>query len=160
MLLQRLSVLSVSEIQTRAAYILGGTTHPAGAWTAQQARNTLMDLGNRAGQSRFLIRDQDSKFAAAFDDVFSGNGMRLIKTPASSPRANAFAERFTGTLRRECLDHLLILGEQHLRRVLAEFARHYNGRRHQSLRQEPPLHHPGPLSTSLPGSSAGRFSAA
>jgi putative transposase len=87
----------------------------------------------------FLFRDRDSKFTAAFDDVFSGNGTRIIKTPVRSPRANAFAERFVGTLRRECLDHILILGEGHLRKVLAEFTRHYNGHRpHQSLRQAPP----------------------
>jgi transposase InsO family protein len=93
---------------------------------------------------RFLIRDRDSKFTAAFDDVFAGNGMRVIKTPVQSPRANSFAERFVGTLRRECLDHVLILGEQHLREVLAEYARHYNGHRpHQGLQQEPPLHQPG-----------------
>jgi transposase InsO family protein len=80
----------------------------------------------------------------AFDDVFAGNGTRVIKTPVRSPRANSFAERFVGTLRRECLDHVLILGERHLREVLAEYARHYNGHRpHQGLQQEPPLRQPG-----------------
>jgi len=76
--------------------------------------------------------------ALVFDGVFSGNGTRVIKTPVRSPRANSYAERFAGTLRRECLDHLLILGEGHLRKVLAEFGRHYNDYRHQSLQQEPP----------------------
>ena len=103
-----------------------------------------MDLGERAERFRFLIRDRDSKFTAAFDDVFAGNGTRVIKTPVRSPRANSFAERFVGTLRRECLDHVLILGEGHLRKVLAEYARHYNGHRpHQGLQQEPPLRQPG-----------------
>jgi putative transposase len=91
------------------------------------------------GSSGSLIRDRDSKFTAAFDGVFSGNGTRVIRTPVRSPRANSFAERFVGTLRRECLDHVLILGERHLRRILAEYARHYNGHRpHQALQQEPP----------------------
>jgi len=143
-LLQRVYVMFVLEIQTRAVHILGVTAHPADAWTAQQARNLLMDFGERAGRFKFLIRDRDSKFTAAFDDVFSGNGTRVIKTPVRSPRANSFAERFVSTLRRECLDHVLILGERHLRAVLARYAQHYNSHRpHRGRQQEPPLRQPG-----------------
>ena len=143
-LLQRVYVFFVMEIQTRTVHILGVTAHPTGAWTAQQARNLLMDLGERASRFKFLLRDRDSKFTPTFDEVLVGNGTRVIKAPVRSRRANSFAERFVGTLRRECLDHLLVLGEQHLRKVLAEYARHYNGHRpHQALRQRPPLREPG-----------------
>ena len=113
-------------------------------WTAQQARNLLMDSGERAGHFKFLIRDRDSKFTPAFDQLLAGNGTRIIKTPIRSPRANSFAERYAGTLRRECLDHLLIHGDRHLQRVLAEYARHYNEHRpHQSRDQRPPRHEAG-----------------
>ena len=132
------------EIQTRTVHIPGVTAHRAGAWTARQARSLMRGPGERAGQFTFLIRGRDSKFTAAFDGVFSGNGTRVIRTPARSPRANSCAGRFVGTLRRECLDHVLVLGERHLRSILAEYARHYNGHRpHQGRQQEPPLRRPG-----------------
>ena len=100
-----------------------------------------MDFGERATRFRFLIRDRDSKFTAAFDQVLAGNSTRIIKSPVRSPRSNSFAERYVGTLRRECLDHLLIYGGQHLRKILAQYARHYNGHRpHQALGQRPPLY--------------------
>ena len=134
-LLRRLYVLFVVEVQARAVHVVGVTAHPAGAWTARQGRDLLMDLGEPAGQFRFLVRDRDGKFTAGFDDVFAGNGTRVIKAPVRSPRANSFAER---------LDHVLILGGQHLRKVLAEYARHYNGDRpRQARQQEPPLRQPG-----------------
>jgi putative transposase len=98
-----------------------------------------MDLGDRAEQFRYLIRDRDSKFTAAFDAVFAGAGIRTIRTPVRAPRANAIAERFIGILRRECLDHLLITGPRHLMLVLQEYLEHYDAHRpHRSLHQQPP----------------------
>jgi transposase InsO family protein len=113
----------VIEHASRHVHIAGITAHPTGAWVAQQARNLLMDLGDHATRIRFLIRDRDSKFSAAFDAVFTGADIRIIRTPVRAPRANAIAERFIGTLRRECLDHLLITGPRHLAGVCASTSR-------------------------------------
>jgi putative transposase len=137
--LRRLYVLIVVEHGRRRVHIAGITAHPTGAWVTQQARNLLMELGERADRFRFLIRDRDSKFTTAFDAVFTGADIRIIRTPIRAPRANAIGERFIGTLRRECLDHLLITGPHHLNVVLREYLQHYNFHRpHRSLHQHPP----------------------
>jgi transposase InsO family protein len=137
--LRRLYILVVVEHDRRSAHIAGITAHPTAAWVTQQARNLLMNLGDRADRFRFLIRDRDSKFTAAFDAVFTGANLRIIRTPVRAPQANAIAERFIGTLRRECLDHLLITGPRHLDVVLREYVQHFNAHRpHRSLDQRPP----------------------
>lgn len=121
--LKRVYVFFVMEIQIRRIQILGVIANPTGAWTAQQARNLLIDLGERVDQFKLFVRDRDGKFSRVFDEVFTSSDIRIIKTPPRSPRANSYAEGFVGTLRRECPDHLLIYGEQHLRRVLADYER-------------------------------------
>jgi putative transposase len=139
-MLRRLYVLFAIEVATRRVHVLGVTPHPVGEWVAQQARNLVMNLEEGIGRFRFVLRDRDTKFTAAFDAVFGAAGIEVLRIPVRAPRANAYAERWVGTVRREVLDRMLIFGCQQLRSVLAEFADHYNVHRpHRSLGLEPPL---------------------
>jgi putative transposase len=132
-------VFFVIEVGTRHVHVLGMTAHPDGSWTVQQARNLLMDLGERATRFRFLIRDRAGRFTDAFDAVLSGAGIEVVKIPPRSPRANAYAERFVLTVRTEVTDRMLIFGERHLRMILAQYETHHNGRRpHRSRQLRPP----------------------
>ena len=137
--LKRVYVFFVIEVGTRYVHVLGTTTNPDGAWTAQAARNFVMDLGERTEGFRFLIRDRGSQFTNVFDAVFAGAGIEVIKIPPRCPRANAYAERWVRTLRSELTDRMLIFGQRHLRHVLAEYVRHYNeSRPHRALNLSPP----------------------
>jgi putative transposase len=132
--LTRYYVLFFIEIESRRVHLCGITTNPNGTWATQQARNLAANLEESGRVVRHLIRDRDTKFTGPFDDVLRSIGARVIRTPVRAPNANAFAERWVGTVRRECLDHLLIVGPRHLGRVLDAYVEHYNTHRpHRSL---------------------------
>jgi transposase len=116
-LLRRLYVLVFIEHGTRRMHLGGVTAQPTGAWTVQQARNLALDLNERFEDFRFLIRDRGSNFTASFDAVFHATGATILQTAVQAPRMNTTCERLVGTLRRELLDRMLILGEVHLRAV-------------------------------------------
>jgi putative transposase len=138
-LLRRLYVLFILEIDTRRIYLAGVTSNPVGEWVTQQARNLTSEFTERSRKFKFLIRDRDTKFTTSFDEVLRTEGIEIVKTPVRAPRANAFAERFVGTVRRECTDRILIFGRTHLEQVLAEYVVHYNDHRpHRSLGQHSP----------------------
>jgi len=148
--LKQLYVLFVIELSTRQVYLLGVTDHPNGAFVTQVARNLVCELAERGRFIKFLIRDRDTKFTASFDEVFRTEGIRVIKTPVRSPRANAYAERWVRTVRNECLDHLLIVGHGHLERVIREYVIHYNCQRpHRGLDLEAPAGEAAPFHPSF-----------
>jgi putative transposase len=135
--LRRFYVLFIIELGSRRVHIAGCTRNPTGAWVTQQARN--LSFTGLFAQMRFLIHDRDSKFSAAFDEVFRSEAIKVIHTPIRAPQANAYAERFVRTIRTECLDWLLILGRRHLEQVLRTYSEHYNRERpHRGLALLPP----------------------
>jgi putative transposase len=154
-LLQRLYVLVFICIGSRRIEYVACTSNPDGAWMMQQARNLLMDLDDRGRRPRFLIHDRDTKFSRAFDAVFHGEGIRVIRTPVQAPNANAHIERWVGTVRRECLDKLLIIGRRQLEHVLRVYVRHYNEQRpHRALDLQAPDPYTVPSTRSHPAGSA------
>ena len=127
------------EVATRRVHLAGVTAHPDGAWTTQQARNLLPALGEGGRRVRFVIRDRDAKFCRGFDDVFGSEGAEVLRPPLQAPNANAYAERWVGTVRAECLDWLLVVGRGHLERTLKVYLAHYNTHRpHRALQLAPP----------------------
>ena len=137
--LRRLYVLFFIELHTRRVHLGGVTANPNAAWTAQQARNLAMTLGEGGERFRFLIHDHDTKFTGSFDEVFTTEAMQVIRTPIRAPQANAIAERFVGTVRRECLDRMLTPSARHLQATLRVFAEHYNSHRpHRALGMQAP----------------------
>ncbi len=145
---RRLYVLSFIELDTRRVHLAGVTSHPTAAWVTQQARNLAITLGDALSARTFLIHDRDAIFAGSFDLVFRSEGLRVIRTPVRAPRANAICERWIGSLRRECLDWILIFGRRQLNGVLGEYVTHYNAHRpHRALDLLPPEANPIPLPT-------------
>jgi transposase InsO family protein len=137
--LRRLYVLFFIELGRRRVWISAPTAHPDGAWVTQQARNVSAALEADGVECRFLVRDRDTKYVAGFDEVFRADGVRILKTAVRTPNMNTYAERFVRSIRVECLDHLLVLNERHLARVVRSYAVHYNQHRpHQGIAQQIP----------------------
>ena len=137
--LRRIYVFFVIEAATRYVHVLGVTAHPDGAWATQQARNLLMDLGERASKFRFLIRDRAGQFTEAFDAALADAAITVVKIPPRSPKANAHAERWVRTVRTEVTDRMLITGPRHLHAILDSYASHYNQHRpHRARNLRPP----------------------
>lgn len=132
--LKRIYVLFMLEVRSRYVHILG-TPHPDGAWTTQQVRNLLMDLGDRAAEFGFLVRDRAGQFTASFDAVLVGAGIEVVKIAPGCPRANCYAERFVLTARTELTDRMLIFGEQHLSAGRSSRSRP----QHQRIKRRPVL---------------------
>jgi transposase InsO family protein len=146
--LQTLYVLFFIEVGTRRVYLAGCTANPDNAWVTQQARQLVWQLDETKTPMRFLIHDRDRKFTTSFDQVFVSEGIEIVRTPFRAPKANAIAERWVRSVRQECLDHLLILNQRHLTRVLREYIDYYNvSRPHQGLDQQSPM----PIPHSLEG---------
>jgi transposase InsO family protein len=131
--LRRIYVLAFLSVGSRRIEYVACTSKPNTGWMLQQARNLLMELDDRDEQVRFLIHDRDAKFPRAFDALLAGEKMKVIRTPVRAPNANAYMERWVGSVRRECLDRLLILGRRQLEHVLRVYVRHHNsGRPHRA----------------------------
>jgi putative transposase len=137
--LKRIYVLFFISLERRRIEFIACTANPTGPWVAQQARNLLMTLDDRERLLRFLIHDRDAKFSGGCDHVFRSEGIAVIRTPVRAPNANAYAERWVGSVRRECLDRLLVFSRRQLEHVLRVYARHYNRHRpHRALALRPP----------------------
>jgi putative transposase len=139
--LKTIYVLFFMELGTRRVRLAGCTTTPDSTWVTQQARQLVWDLkDNDRDRMAFLIHDHDTKFASSFDIVFALEEIEIVHTPFQAPRTNAFAERRVRSVREECLDQILIINENHLRRVLKEYGEYYNyARPHQGIGQRFPV---------------------
>jgi putative transposase len=152
--LKTLYVLVFMQIETRRILGVGVSANPNGAWVTQQARNLMMDLeGDPEFCMRFLLRDRDAKYCRSFDAVFAAEGAEVVLTPYRTPQANGHIERLIGGLRREVLDHVLVLGRRHLADVLRVYAAHHNSHRpHRGLG----LRRPHDVGRPIPGPGPAR----
>jgi transposase InsO family protein len=138
--LRRYYLLVFIDIRTRAVFFGGVTTNPTGAWTTQAARNLSMRHRDLFAGARALVRDRGSQFIDAFDEVFGSQNIKVLRCPVRTPVANAYAERWIGTLRRELLDRTIIWNRRQLERLVVDYIGHYNTHRpHRTLNQRPPI---------------------